>query len=437
MKLRSKRLAAVAVFAAALLLLAAPRPAQAQLCTTCDCVNAYHGNIGQKCTTRDIIHEEHDATRDFIDEEFGDWEKFLDETMWKKFLLPAWMMMTEQMATVGMHQMLMLGTMLDAQQQIQTEREFARLTLEAHRDYHPDMTMCVFGTNVRSLAATERNAEFTSYILGQHSLDRQMGNMMSLSARGQYMDHYTRMVAWRDRYCNPHDDNGEFRPLCQSTDKKLMNRDIDFPRMVGENPTLEIDFSDLQEPTDDEKDIFALATNLYATDVQFRLPPVALNSPYNQDEVLDARSVVAKRSVAENTFNTIVGMHAMSSPGTGGAETGKYMKVVMKQLGLTDEKEIAAMIGDRPSYYAQMDILTKKIYQQPDFFVDLVDHPANTKRKKVAMQAIGLMQQFDTWQSYLRTEAILSVVLEMEIMKAQEEVQNRINKLNVRGQLRK
>jgi hypothetical protein len=80
-----------------------------------------------------------------------------------------------------------------------------------------------------------------------------------------------------------------------------------------------------------------------------------------------------------------------------------------------------------------MQILTKRIYQQPDFFVDLVDHPANTERKKVAMQAIGLMQNFDMWQSHLRTEAMLSVMLEMEIMKAQEEVQNRINKLKPGG----
>jgi hypothetical protein len=433
-----KRIAARLAFAAPVIfgawLLFAP-PAAAQ-CTTCDCINTFHGNVGSKCTTRDIIHEEHESTRRFINEEFTDWESFLRDTMWQHFLLPAWMMMTEQMTTTGMHQMLILGAFMDAQQQIQTERLFSELTLQAHRDYHPDVTMCVFGTNVRSLAETERNAEFTAYIMGQRSMDRQAGNQMSIGARGQYIDHYARMVQWRDRYCDPRDDSGQFAPICTNPKRNLMNHDIDFPRMVGANPTLQIDFSDLQPATDDEKDILALANNLYATDLQFRPPPTAFNSPYNQDEELDARALIAKRSVAENSFNTIVGMHAMSTPDNGGQEVGRYMKVVMEQLGLTDEQQITALIGDRPSYYQQMDILTKKIYQQPAFFVDLVDRPANTQRKKVAMQAIGLMQEFDTWQSQLRTEAMLSVILEMEVMKAQEEVQNRINKLMARGKVR-
>ena len=41
-------------------------------------------------------------------------------------------------------------------------------------------------------------------------------------------------------------------------------------------------------------------------------------------------------------------------------------------------------------------------------------------RQKAAMEAIGLMQDFDTWQSYLRTEASLAVLLELEIEKLKE-----------------
>ena len=144
------------------------------------------------------------------------------------------------------------------------------------------------------------------------------------------------------------------------------------------------------------------------------------------------RSVVAKRSVAEHSFNTIAGMRAMSSE-EGGGETGKYMKNILKQLGVTNEQDLTQMVGDRPSYYAQMEILTKKIYEHPDFFVDLYEKPMNTERKKVAMRAIGLMQDFDTWNSYLRMEAMLSVILELEIIKVQNDVQNRINRLRGSG----
>jgi hypothetical protein len=77
-----------------------------------------------------------------------------------------------------------------------------------------------------------------------------------------------------------------------------------------------------------------------------------------------------------------------------------------------------------PSYYAQMEVLTKKIYQNPDFYTNLYDKPANVERKEVAMQAIGLMQKFDLFKSYLRTEASLSVLLETSIQDLQDKVQD-------------
>ena len=152
-------------------------------CTTCGCVSAYHGSVGSPCTTRDIVHEEHVSTREHITEEFTDWETFLRDIMWGQHLHPAFMLMAEQLTTVAMQQMMMLGTMMDANFQMETERLFSEKVAEAHRDYHPDMGMCVFGTNVRSLGNADRNAEFTAYVMGQRSIDRQMGNMMNVRQR--------------------------------------------------------------------------------------------------------------------------------------------------------------------------------------------------------------------------------------------------------------
>ena len=66
-----------------------------------------------------------------------------------------------------------------------------------------------------------------------------------------------------------------------------------------------------------------------------------------------------------------------------------------------------------------MDMLTKKLYQRPEFYTDLYDKPANVDRKLVSMQAIGLMQDFDTLKSYLRQEMILAVMVELEINREQ------------------
>jgi len=69
-----------------------------------------------------------------------------------------------------------------------------------------------------------------------------------------------------------------------------------------------------------------------------------------------------------------------------------------------------------------MELLTKKIYQNPDFYTNLYDKPANVSRKGVAMQAIGLMQKFDMLKSTLRKEASLSVLLELAVTDEQNDI---------------
>jgi len=161
-----------------------------------------------------------------------------------------------------------------------------------------------------------------------------------------------------------------------------------------------------------------------------------------QDELLDMRNVIAKRSVAEHSFNTIVGMKSLSKEEAGSPSqptlSQPYMLLILETLGLGTTsafaaEEIAIYLGDRPSYYAQMDLLTKRIFQNPNFFVNLYDEPANVERIGVALQAIGLMQDFDTWQSYLRTEAMLSVVMELELLRLNNQVTNQMGTVRSGG----
>ena len=107
----------------------------------------------------------------------------------------------------------------------------------------------------------------------------------------------------------------------------------------------------------------------------------------------------------------------------------------MKEMGIQDEDEIKAYLGERPSYYAQMEVLTKKLYQNPVFYTELYDKPANVERKTVAMQAIELMQRRDMYRSVLRSEATLSVMLETALAEQdQEKVTNEINRLAEDGE---
>jgi hypothetical protein len=82
-----------------------------------------------------------------------------------------------------------------------------------------------------------------------------------------------------------------------------------------------------------------------------------------------------------------------------------------------------------------MEILTKKLYQNPTFYTELYDKPANVARKNASMQAIELMQRRDMVRSLLRSEAVLSVMLETALMEKQDKIANEIPTLSDDGEL--
>jgi hypothetical protein len=421
------------------LALLAPQVAQAQ-CVQCAIVEQYNQQ------TRDHMEDEHDETRDWIDQEFDIWEDWLENTFVPAFNPPEYIAhMAEQVTTTAVYQVFAIGTLLDAKQSLEVQRIFQKKVAEAHRDYQPSVGVCTVGTTVRSLAAAERRAETTTFVLSQRAQDRQIGNMHSAGAGGGEDDKKSRLEQFRRRYCDTRDHNGVFMSICRSANGgriATLNKDIDYNRTVDRHRTMNINFTDNQL-TEDEEDVMALASNLYSHELFNRTPEKSYNdsSPQNRDDrlrmLLEQRQIIAKRSVAENSYNTIVGLKSLGSPASGDAavgssvDTARYLRIILQQLGM-NAQEINLFLGqptagsadNQPSYFAQMEILTKKAFQQPTFYADLYDKPANVDRKKVALQAIGLMQDFDTWQSYLRIEAILSILLETEVERYQGTIEN-------------
>ena len=76
-----------------------------------------------------------------------------------------------------------------------------------------------------------------------------------------------------------------------------------------------------------------------------------------------------------------------------------------------------------------MEVLTKKLYQNPVFFTELYDKPVNVLRKRAAIRAIGLMQDRDLYNSLLRSEAVLSVALETMLTEEHDRVYRNLEKL--------
>lgn len=404
---------------AALLLAGSATPARACPCMT---LIGIYGSI-----ILAMIEAEQDAQRDNIDRSFEAHRLWMIEVYFREYILRAMMMVTEQLTVVAMHQMMILGAFFDAKHQLETERLFATLTARAQKDYHPSDGLCTIGSGMKTLAASGRNAELTAHLLAQRSIDRQMINSNASSSDGARSDLASRIAQFRETYCDPNDNNRQLETICVGTMQQARwNRDIDFGRTVGDAMTLNINFSN-GAVTDDETDVLALMSYLYAHKTFEPIAGARLRIPgkwatANRQLLIDMRSIVAKRSVAEQPFHAIVGMKTSSTSNA----SGPYLQQIMQELGVPQE-EARRIVGDNPSYYAQMEMLTKRVLQRPDFFIDLYDKPANVARKIAAIQGLGLIQKRDLYKSQLRNEAIMAVLLELELTNAQRTLQDKFN----------
>lgn len=387
-------------------------------CVKCSCVGDKLDDL------KDDIKEEHDDTKEHITEEFEDTKTWLLEEVFKRYILPPAMKLTEDITATAMQQELIFGTFMDAAQQLRTQRLFQDLDAQAHKDYQPSTGLCKFGTNIRNLAASERYIDITAAALNEWQQKRLAGNVNVAGSSGNTEDKKQRLQQFVARYCDVRDNQNGLGILCENTGAKAdtVNRDLDYNGVVDRRATLSIDFTD-GNLSADEQDVMALARNLYSHEMMPRMNEFMLS----QGKIMDTRALAAKRNIATASFNEIVGQKAQGSPASAQTQSA-YMAGILQQLGLRPA-EIQERYGERPSYYAQMEVLTKKIYQDPLFYADLYDKPANIERKKVTLQAIDLMQDFDLLQSYLRTEMMLSILLEIELIRQQSEVQARIDVL--------
>ena len=67
------------------------------------------------------------------------------------------------------------------------------------------------------------------------------------------------------------------------------------------------------------------------------------------------------------------------------------------------------------SYLAMLEILTKKVFQNPNFYANLYDTPANVERKAAALDAFDIMLDRAIYKSQLRREMAMSVLLSTSV----------------------
>jgi len=389
-----------------------------------------------------LSDERSEETRNLFTERIdGHYNDVLIGDIWLERILIDLYKMTAQLSSAAMQQVMMVGKFFDAKHQLETQRLFQALVAEAHVDYHPSEGLCTVGTNVRSLSASARRGNAISYAITKRSVERQGLSRRTSTADGSISDDFSRLQQFMYIHCNPRDNiqNLGDRPgwigVCRNRNHQNHNRDINYTETVGRHLTIDIDSGDLSNatpPSPAEEDVFALSSYLYANNIMpaVSAPLLVTRETPNQNAAqayLDARALVAKRSVAVNSFANIASLKALGEPGV-----RPFLYSILDEMGeggpLTTE-HIQQLLGSSPSYHAQMEVLTKKIHQNPDFYTELYDKPANVLRKDVATQATELMQKRDMFRSLLRSEAVLSLMLETALTEEQRKVDNEAKKI--------
>lgn len=360
---------------------------------------------------------------------------WFDQEFFQQHYLPLIQQIAVQMGAVGSQQMMMIGAFMDAKEQMETQRLLQSLHAKANKDYHPSTGMCEFGTRVTTLASSERQGEVNARILSERSTDRLLGNRSAATFTGTSGDLQSRIRQFRSTFCQISDNNRGLSSFCglpinQEDEAEAIdrfNKDIDYQRTIVDPLTIPFNYVLDNGPSESDEEVLAMANNLYGYDAfEITSPDELVHDPDiditpTQAAYLDLRAVVAKTKVAENSFNALI---AMKSEGTENSARD-FLASYLEELGVIPN-EIDDFLGENPSYYAQMEILTKTAYQTPLFYTNLYDKPVNVERKGVAMQAINLMQKFDLLKSYLRTEASLSILLELAVIQIQREVEDNI-----------
>jgi len=392
--------------------------------------------------------------RAWITQQFSLHRDWLVTTFAQERVIPALQLFTEQMSAVAMQQTMIIGTFLDAKHQLETQRLFQELQVQAHKDYQPSTGFCAFGTNVRSLAHSESVGRYNALFMSQRQLKRHLGQHNTAGAKIPLNDKKARWEQFVSHYCDPQDNNwinGEpdsgLASVCRSSNSNRVNIDIDYTRAIENKRTIDVS-RPFDIASDDELDTLALANNIFGHEVLFRdVNRSNILEPNKAKLYMALRSIAAKRNVAENSFNAIVGMKTLGSsaglldPAPGTTQTYKFLGAVLTELGIPEDEidEYTGMPDSSTyvsgfsanghfSYYAQLEILAKKIYQNPDFYANLYDKPANVKRISTALKAIELMVDRAIYESQIRQEMSMSVLLSSRLRMNFDDIDKNLTK---------
>lgn len=325
--------------------------------------------------------------------------------------------MADEIRNATLNHVTALGAMIDARTLLDTLRSIQISTVQTMKDYAPSDSLCRFGTLSRSLALSEDVVDKNRLAISKIMFDR--NNQQIHTVFGQPgSGAFNLLQDFKEKYCDEVDNNGFLKGYCEvatSTSDTFFNRDVDFTRVFDVPLTLDVDFTDPTQ-TATRQSLIALFRNLSYIPAYQDTGEEGFDPNSNLLTTQDARAINAARQVAGNTYGALiaekVGVRTEATSGT--TEATPYILEILTHLGVSDA-DARALVSNNPSYFAQMEVMTKKVFQNPAFYANLYDSAANIDRQRVAMKAIELQQDRDFLESLRRREILLSSLLSMKL----------------------
>jgi|TARA_R110002126_G_scaffold13118_7_gene57174 hypothetical protein len=391
-----------------------------------------------------IVDVAADGFEDLVDFLYADGSS----TFWEAMVKPQLQIMTMELTAATMAFSAPLGPMFDAQSLNNTVTRMQTLSAETARNQIPAVSMCQFASLSKSLASTQVVQKETTRAVSIQNLKRTTLNKELQSSKSTNDDAKARLAQFKAKYCIGITGASEFGGLlgticaapapanasaAPALGTRKRNKDINFTQTLGLPKTISTAlYPGPYGPTESLsqlEDIMALSKNLYGS---------ASMSPATKDNltpkssetahfnVLKRRALQAKRNVAQHSFANYVGLKAATDRADGSELSIKpHVENLLSALGVDNSannqytdyfaKAGNGLTDSSPSYWTQMEVLTKTLYQDPRFYANLYDNPANVKRQQAAMRAIELMQERDIHETTLRTETLLSLWLDSEL----------------------
>lgn len=386
-------------------------------------INLLSPGGGSGCCSRhrNAIPQHYDAVRQSVDTGFDNHRTWFVTVFWEENLLPALTRFASQMTATGIFQVQMIGAMLDAKHQLETQRVFQVMAAKAHKDYQPSEAVCTFATMARGLSASERLSDLAHVGLADFMSQRQTLSAGATSIDSEDSDKRTRIQIYRTTHCEPADNGNGLASFCPNPgDPARRNIDVDFVRNIESRLTLDINLDENAPATPDTVDVIAFLSYVFSNVIAPRIPPGLFGSEQGirlsvAEVYLKLRAIFAKRSVAQNSLAALIALRA-----PGDDEWAPYAKANLRNLGMSDE-QIQTRLGDNPSVLASLH-LTSNIVDDPSTATKFMDTKANVARMALGVN-VGILRVDRYYlESLLRGEVILAVLLETMLQKEQEKI---------------